>query len=147
MQFTRLGRTGLTVSRLCLGCMSFGDPSRGGHGWVISEDDSRAVIRAALEAGINFFDTANVYSGGSSEEITGRALRDFANRDEIVLATKAHGPWRNAPNAVDRTFGGFFQRCDRHPDGLSAQVRRSDLHISARRSRAEDRATIGRRYR
>jgi aryl-alcohol dehydrogenase-like predicted oxidoreductase len=112
MQYTRLGRTGLVVSRLCLGCMSFGDPSRGGHGWVLPEEDGRSIIRAALEAGINFFDTANVYSGGSSEEITGRALRDFARRDEIVLATKAHGPWRNAPNTSGLSRKSLMQAID-----------------------------------
>ena len=112
MQYTRLGRTGLNVSRLCLGCMSFGDTARGGHGWVISEEESRAVIRAALEAGINFFDTAKAYSGGSSEEITGRALKDFAHRDEIVLATKAFGPWRDAPNTGGLSRKALFQAVD-----------------------------------
>ena len=112
MQFTRLGHTGLVVSRLCLGCMSFGDPSRGGHGWVVQEEDSRSIIRAALEAGINFFDTANSYSAGSSEEITGRALKDFARRDEIVIATKAWGPWRSAPNTGGLSRKALFQAVD-----------------------------------
>src|SRR6185369_5828475 len=88
------------VSRLCLGCMSFGDPSRGGHGWVVQEEDSRSIIRAALEAGINFFDTANSYSAGSSEEITGRALKDFARRDDVVIATKVHGRMREGANGA-----------------------------------------------
>lgn len=112
MQYTRLGRTGLTVSRLCLGCMSFGNPDRGGHGWVLPEDQSREIIRTALEGGINFFDTANGYSGGSSEEITGRALKDFARRDEIVLATKAFAPWRSAPNTGGLSRKALFHAID-----------------------------------
>ena len=91
MQYTRLGRTGLKVSRLCLGCMTYGEPGRGNHEWTLGEEQSRPFIREALEAGINFFDTANVYSDGSSEEIVGRALRDFARRDEVVVATKVNG--------------------------------------------------------
>lgn len=98
MEYTRLGSTGLVVSRLCLGCMSFGDPGRGADSWTLPEDASRRLIRQALEAGISFFDTANVYSDGSSEEIVGRALRDFARRDEAVIATKVFGPMRPGPN-------------------------------------------------
>jgi aryl-alcohol dehydrogenase-like predicted oxidoreductase len=98
MDYVKLGRTGLDVSRICLGCMSFGEPGRGGHPWSLDEEASRPLIRQALEAGINFFDTANVYSAGSSEEITGRALKDFAKRDEIVLATKVHGRMHDGPN-------------------------------------------------
>ncbi|MBK6802013.1 MAG: aldo/keto reductase [Novosphingobium sp.] len=112
MQFTRLGHTGLIVSRLCLGCMSFGDAARSRHTWVVPEADSRAIIRAALESGINFFDTANEYAGGSSEEITGRALNDFARRDEIVLATKAFAPWRGAPNTGGLSRKALFQAID-----------------------------------
>lgn len=112
MEYTRLGKTGLVVSRLCLGCMSFGDAARGPHSWVVGEDDGRAIIRAALERGINFFDTANGYSEGSSEEITGRALRDFASRDEVVLATKAYTPWRNAPNTGGLSRKALFQAID-----------------------------------
>jgi 1-deoxyxylulose-5-phosphate synthase len=98
MRSRKLGRTGLDVSPLCLGCMSFGDPGRGNHPWSLDEEASRPLIRRALEAGINFFDTANVYSDGSSEEIVGRALAEFADRDEIVLATKVHGQMRPGPN-------------------------------------------------
>ncbi len=112
MQYTRLGQTGLIVSRLCLGCMSFGDAARSRHTWVIPEDESRAIIRSALESGINFFDTANEYAGGSSEEITGRALNDFARRDEIVLATKAFSPWRGAPNTGGLSRKALFQAID-----------------------------------
>jgi 1-deoxyxylulose-5-phosphate synthase len=98
MRYTKFGPTGMDVSVICLGCMSFGDPERGKHGWSLPEAESREIIKGALDAGINFFDTANVYSGGSSEEITGRALADMADRDEIVLATKVHGPMRPGPN-------------------------------------------------
>jgi aryl-alcohol dehydrogenase (NADP+) len=100
MEYTRLGTTGLQVSRICLGMMSFGDPARGGHPWSLPEEQSRAIIEKALSAGITFFDTANVYSAGSSEEITGRALRDFADRDDVVLATKVHGRMRPGPHGA-----------------------------------------------
>ena len=98
MDQVRLGTTGLEVSRICLGCMSYGDPARGNHQWSLDEDSSRPFFRRAIEAGITFFDTANVYSLGSSEEITGRALADYADRDEIVLATKVHGRMRDGAN-------------------------------------------------
>src|SRR5690349_16536673 len=98
MEYVKLGRTGLDVSRLSLGCMSYGEPSLGSHTWTLPEDESRPFIRRALELGVNFFDTANVYSLGSSEEIVGRALRDFADRDEVVIATKVWGPMREGPN-------------------------------------------------
>lgn len=88
MQYTKLGRTGLDVSRLCLGCMSFGEPDAGGHPWTLGEDASRPIFRRAVEAGINFFDTANVYSAGSSEIIVGKLLKEFTRRDEAVVATK-----------------------------------------------------------
>jgi 1-deoxyxylulose-5-phosphate synthase len=97
MQYTKLGNTGLDVSRLCLGAMGFGDPEWV-HKWVLEEDAARPVIKKAIEVGINFFDTANVYSLGRSEEILGRALKDFGNRDEIVLATKLHGRMHEGPN-------------------------------------------------
>ncbi len=101
MKFTRLGSTGLEVSRICLGCMSYGAPERGTHPWSLDEEASRPFVQAALDAGINFFDTANVYSLGSSEEIVGRALRDMAAREEIVIATKLCGPMRpGRPNAA-----------------------------------------------
>jgi aryl-alcohol dehydrogenase-like predicted oxidoreductase len=100
MEYTRLGSTGLQVSRICLGMMSFGDPARGPHPWSLPEEESRAVIQKALAAGITFFDTANVYSAGSSEEITGRAIRDFADREDVVLATKVHGRMRPGPNGA-----------------------------------------------
>ena len=98
MDYVKLGSTGLDVSRLCLGCMSFGAPDRGNHAWSLDEEASRPFLRGAVEAGINFFDTANVYSAGSSEEITGRALAEYANRDEIVLATKVRFRTHDGPN-------------------------------------------------
>jgi aryl-alcohol dehydrogenase-like predicted oxidoreductase len=100
MQYVKLGRTGLEVSRICLGCMSYGVPERGNHAWTLPEEQSRPFIRQALEAGINFFDTANVYSDGTSEEIVGRALKDFARREEVVIATKVHGRMRPGPNGA-----------------------------------------------
>lgn len=98
MEYTRLGTTGMEVSRICLGCMGFGDAQRWIHKWVLNEENSRPIIKKALELGINFFDTANIYSLGTSEEILGRALNDFAKRDEVVIATKVHGKMREGPN-------------------------------------------------
>ena len=100
MDYVNLGRSGLKVSRICLGCMSYGVPARGPHPWTMDEEQSRPFIKQAIELGINFFDTANVYSDGTSEEIVGRALADFAKRDEIVLATKVHGRMRPIPTVA-----------------------------------------------
>ncbi|WP_034947413.1 aldo/keto reductase [Erwinia oleae] len=102
MKTIPLGNTDLTVSRLCLGCMTFGEPDRGRHAWTLPEESSRPLIRQALESGINFFDTANSYSDGSSEEIVGRALKDFARRDEIVVATKVYFPMSNLSGGLSR---------------------------------------------
>jgi aryl-alcohol dehydrogenase-like predicted oxidoreductase len=99
MDYVRLGQTGLKVSRVCLGCMTYGLPERGAHPWTLDEEKSRPLISRALELGINFFDTANAYSDGTSEEIIGRALRDFARREEVVIATKVFYPMREGPNA------------------------------------------------
>lgn len=99
MDYVKLGQTGLTVSRVCLGCMTYGVPDRGAHLWTLDEEKSRPFIKRALELGINFFDTANTYSDGTSEEIVGRALRDFARREEVVIATKVFYPMREDPNA------------------------------------------------
>jgi aryl-alcohol dehydrogenase-like predicted oxidoreductase len=98
VKYTKLGNTGLDVSRICLGCMGFGDATRWIHTWVLNEANSRPIIQKALELGINFFDTANVYSTGASEEILGRALKDFAKRDEVVIATKVRGKMHDGPN-------------------------------------------------
>jgi aryl-alcohol dehydrogenase-like predicted oxidoreductase len=100
MEYGKLGSTGLDVSRLCLGCMTFGVPERGSHEWTLGEEQSRPIIRKAVEAGINFFDTANVYSDGTSEEIVGRALAEFTKREEVVIATKVHGRMRPGPNGA-----------------------------------------------
>lgn len=99
MNYTKLGKTGLDISRIALGGMSYGDPARGVHSWTLNEETSRPLLKQAMDLGINFFDTANAYQGGSSEEIIGRALRDYANRDEIVLATKVYGSMREGQNA------------------------------------------------
>src|SRR6267154_2924658 len=100
MRYTKLGRTGLDVSRLCLGCMSYGGGNSGFHQWSLGEEESRPFIRKALEAGINFFDTANRYSVGKSEEVLGRALNDFARREEVVIATKVFNRMRPGPNGA-----------------------------------------------
>jgi aryl-alcohol dehydrogenase-like predicted oxidoreductase len=112
MKYLKLGRTGMDVSRLCLGGMTFGDPGRGLHPWTLDEEPSRPLIRRAIELGINFFDTANGYSDGSSEEIVGRALRDFARRDEIVLATKVYMPMRPGPNGGGLSRKAIFAEID-----------------------------------
>jgi aryl-alcohol dehydrogenase-like predicted oxidoreductase len=98
MEYVRLGKTGLKVSRICLGCMSYGDPTKGSHPWALTEEQGRPFIQRALELGITFFDTANVYSAGASEEVLGRAIRDFGRREELVIATKVHGRMRDDPN-------------------------------------------------
>jgi aryl-alcohol dehydrogenase-like predicted oxidoreductase len=100
MEYVKLGRSGLDVSRLSLGTMSFGVPERGNTPWSLNEEQSRPIIKKALELGINFFSTANMYSDGTSEEILGRALKDFARRDEVVIATKVFVPMRKGPNAM-----------------------------------------------
>jgi 1-deoxyxylulose-5-phosphate synthase len=112
MQYTRLGKTGLEVSRICLGCMSFGDPNAGSHTWTLPEADARPIMRAAWEAGINFFDTANVYSAGTSEEIVGKILKELAPRDEIVLATKVHGEMRKGPNGQGQSRKAIMWQID-----------------------------------
>nr|WP_154120652.1 aldo/keto reductase [Paenibacillus monticola] len=117
VKYVKLGSTGLDVSRICLGCMSYGIPERGAHAWTLKEELSRPFIQKALELGINFFDTANVYSDGTSEEIVGRALKDLATRDEVVIATKVHGRMRPGPN------GG----------GLSRKVILSEIDHSLKR--------------
>jgi aryl-alcohol dehydrogenase-like predicted oxidoreductase len=112
MRYRKLGTTGLDVSAICLGCMSFGVPSRGHPTWSLDEEQSRPLIKQALEGGINFFDTANMYSQGSSEEITGRALADFADRDEIVIATKLRHVMRSGPNGSGLSRKEIFTEVD-----------------------------------
>ncbi|MBO4260421.1 aldo/keto reductase [Streptomyces griseorubiginosus] len=134
MQYVKLGSTGMDVSRICLGCMTYGLPDRGTHEWTLDEEASRPLIRQALEAGINFFDTANVYSDGTSEEIVGKALRDFANRDEIVLATKVHGRTRPGPNGAGLSRKAILSELDHSLSRLGTdyvdlyQIHRFDPH-------------------
>jgi aryl-alcohol dehydrogenase-like predicted oxidoreductase len=117
MEYVKLGRTGLEVSRICLGCMSYGVSDRGNHAWSIGEAEARPFIQRALEGGINFFDTANRYSLGSSEEILGRAIKDFTRRDDVVIATKVYGRMRPGPNG----------------DGLSRKAIMREIDDSLRR--------------
>jgi aryl-alcohol dehydrogenase-like predicted oxidoreductase len=112
MDYVNLGRTGLKVSRICLGCMSYGEPDRGPHPWSLGEAQSRPFIKKALDLGINFFDTANVYSDGSSEEIVGRALTDYAKRDDIVLATKVRSRMRPGPNGAGLSRKAILSEID-----------------------------------
>ena len=112
MDYTKLGRTGLDISRLCLGCMTFGVPNRGTHEWSLDEEASRPILRKAIEAGINFFDTANVYSDGTSEEIVGRTLKDLAPREELVIATKVHGRMHAGPNGAGLSRKAIMQEID-----------------------------------
>ncbi|MCY8252404.1 aldo/keto reductase, partial [Bacillus inaquosorum] len=113
MEYVKLGNTGMDVSRICLGCMSFGIGERGDFPWALNEEDSRPMIKRALELGINFFDTANIYSDGTSEEITGRILKDYANRDEIVLATKVYFRTRKGPNGAGLSRKAIMSEIDK----------------------------------
>jgi len=108
----RFGRSGLQVSRLCLGCMSYGEPDRGSHPWTLGESASRPFLRRALDLGINFFDTANVYSDGSSEEIVGRALLEYAGRQQVVIATKVHGRMHAGANGAGLSRKAIFGEID-----------------------------------
>jgi 1-deoxyxylulose-5-phosphate synthase len=112
MDYVRFGSTGLEVSRLCLGCMTYGVPERGTHPWTLGEDAARPLIRQALDAGINFFDTANTYSDGTSEEIVGRALLDFVKREDVVIATKVYNRMRPGPNGAGLSRKALFAEID-----------------------------------
>jgi aryl-alcohol dehydrogenase-like predicted oxidoreductase len=112
MEYVKLGTTGLDVSRVALGCMSYGVPVRGTHPWTLEEESSRTFIKKALELGINLLDTANMYSDGTSEEIVGRAVRDFADRDEVVIATKVYFPMRRGPNAAGLSRKAIMSEID-----------------------------------
>ncbi len=133
MEYVRLGRTGLQVSRVCLGCMSYGQAATPGvmqwH-WTLDEDESRRHIRRAVDAGINFFDTANIYSNGASEEVTGRALRDFARRDEVVVATKVWGPVSTGPNGRGLSRKAILAEIDKSLRRLGMDY--VDLYITHR---------------
>lgn len=134
MDYIKFGHTGLEVSRLCLGCMGFGDAKRWIHPWVIDEESSRSIIKKALDVGINFFDTANVYSDGTSEEFLGRALKDYANRDEIVLATKVYFPMHKGPNGSGLSRKHILSEIDKSLKRLGTdyidlyQIHRWDYH-------------------
>ncbi|MCX4162390.1 MULTISPECIES: aldo/keto reductase [Paraburkholderia] len=134
MDYVKLGRTGIDVSRLCLGCMSYGAPDRGAHAWSLDEAQARPFIKQALDHGINFFDTANVYSLGSSEEIVGRALKDLARRDEIVLATKVFNRMRPGPNGAGLSRKAIMAEIDASLHRLGTdyvdlyQIHRWDYH-------------------
>lgn len=134
MEYVKLGRTGLDVSRICLGCMSFGDSGRWNHPWVLDEEGSRPFIKKALELGINFFDTANVYGIGASEEIVGRALKDYANRDEVVLATKVFFRMQEGPNGAGLSRKAIMSEIDNSLKRLGTdyvdlyQIHRWDYH-------------------
>jgi len=134
MDYVKLGRTGLDVSRICLGCMSYGVSDRGNHLWTLSEAESRPFIKRALEGGINFFDTANVYSDGTSEEILGRALKDFVRRDEVVIATKVNGRMRPGPNGAGLSRRAIMTEIDASLRRLGTdrvdlyQIHRWDYH-------------------
>jgi 1-deoxyxylulose-5-phosphate synthase len=130
MDYVTLGRTGLQVSRICLGCMSYGQAKTPGileWPWALSEEEGRPYIKRALEAGINFFDTANVYSNGESEEVLGRAIRDFTRRDEVVLATKVWGPVRKGPNGRGLSRKAILSEVDKSLHRLGTDY--IDLYI------------------
>jgi aryl-alcohol dehydrogenase-like predicted oxidoreductase len=127
IEYVKLGKTGLDVSRLCLGCMSFGEADKWIHPWVLNEKQSRSIIKKALDLGINFFDTANVYSGGTSEEFLGRALKDYANRDEVVIATKVHGQMHEGPNGSGLSRKAIMSEIDKSLKRLETDY--VDLYI------------------
>jgi 1-deoxyxylulose-5-phosphate synthase len=112
MDYVALGATGMQVSRICLGCMSYGEPGRGAHPWSLGREAAEPFFRQALDAGINFFDTANVYSAGSSEEIVGQILLSKVSRDEVVIATKVHGRMRPGPNGQGLSRKAIFTEID-----------------------------------
>ena len=112
MKYNNLGHIGVKVSELCLGCMTFGAPDRGDHPWTLPEADSRPLIKQAVELGINFFDTANIYSDGTSEEIVGRALKDFTRRDETIIATKVYFPMTSNPNGRGLSRKAIMQQLE-----------------------------------
>src|ERR1017187_4759755 len=122
MDYVKLGKSGLKVSRICLGCMTYGVAERGGHSWALNEEKSRPFIKRALEVGINFFDTANVYSDGTSEEIVGKALQDFAKRDEFVLATKVHVKMRDDPNGKGLSRKAIMSEIDHSLRRLGMEI-------------------------
>jgi Predicted oxidoreductases (related to aryl-alcohol dehydrogenases) len=136
MQYVRLGNTGLRVSRICLGTMTYGNSSD----WVLNEDDSRPFFKRALEAGVNFFDTADVYSLGASEEVTGRALKDFAKRDDVVIATKVFSPMGGGPNQRGLSRKHIFESIDNSLRRLQTDyIDLYQIHAGTRRPRSRRR--------
>ncbi len=127
MEYVKFGNTGMEVSRLCVGAMGFGDVSTGFHQWVIDEENSRKLVKLALEQGINFFDTANIYSKGTSELYLGKALKDYANRDEIVLATKVWGKMQEGPNGGGLSRKAILSEIDKSLQRLGTDY--VDLYI------------------
>ncbi|WP_066193389.1 MULTISPECIES: aldo/keto reductase [Gracilibacillus] len=131
MEYVKFGNTGLDVSRICLGAMGFGDPDKWIHKWVLNEEKSRPVIKKAIDLGINFFDTANIYSMGESEKILGRALKDYAKRDDIVLATKVYMSMRpNQPNSRGLSRKAIMTEIDHSLERLGTDY--VDLYITHR---------------
>ncbi|MBL1224075.1 aldo/keto reductase [Enterococcus sp. BWR-S5] len=127
MDYVKLGNTGMDVSKLCLGTMGFGDPNSGFHEWVLEEKESLPVVKKALDMGINFFDTANIYSYGASEKILGKALNAYAKRDEIVVATKAYMKMKQAPNSGGLSRKALFYQIDQSLERLNMDY--VDLYI------------------
>ena len=135
MDYVKFGKTGLGVSRLCIGCMTYGIPNRGPHPWTLDEEQSRPLIKQALELGINFFDTANVYSDGTSEEIVGRALKEFIRREDVVIAAKVNGRMRPGPNGAGLSRKAILGEIDNSLRRLGTdfvdlyQIHRLDRHV------------------
>lgn len=127
MEYIKLGNTGLDVSRICLGCMSFGDINSGFNQWAISDDQSEAIIKRALDLGVNFFDTANVYSAGTSEEVLGRALKKYADRDKVVIATKVYFKMHDGPNGSGLSRKAIFSEVEKSLKRLQTDY--IDLYI------------------
>lgn len=127
MKYVKFGNTGMDVSQLCLGAMGFGDPNSGFHEWVLEEEESKVVIKKALDLGINFFDTANIYSYGASERILGKALNEYANRDEIVDATKLFTTMKKATNSGGLSRKEIFHQLDQSLERLGMDY--VDLYI------------------
>ncbi len=127
MDYVKFGNTGMDISRICLGCFSFGEPTKAYRSWALDDEQSRQLIKRALELGINFFDTANSYAGGISEEILGRALKDYANRDEIVLATKVNGRMHKGPNGAGLSRKAIMSEIDKSLKRLGTDY--VDLYI------------------
>lgn len=127
MEYVKLGNSGLDVSKICLGCMSFGDATKWVHKWVLNENESRPIIKKAIDMGINFFDTANIYSLGYSEEILGKALKDYANRDEVVIATKVYNKMNNGPNGFGLSRKAIMSEIDKSLKRLGTDY--VDLYI------------------